>query len=123
QVFNDPAVAAVAIATPVDTHFKLATAALRAGKHLLLEKPMTRTTAEADSLLALAAAQKRVLMVDHTFLFTPAVRQIKQRLEKGELGELYLVDSVRINLGLIQRDVNVLWDLAPHDLSIILHVL
>ena len=113
----------MAIATPVDTHFKLASAALAAGKHLLLEKPMTRTTAEADGLLALAEKNRRVLMVDHTFLFTPAVRQIKERIARGELGALYFVDSVRINLGLIQPDVNVLWDLAPHDLSIILHAL
>ena len=123
KVLADTELDAVAIATPVDTHFKLASAALNAGKHVLLEKPMTRTVAEADELLALAAKAQRLLMVDHTFLFTPAVQQIKTRVTQGELGPLYFIDSVRINLGIIQRDVNVLWDLAPHDLSIVLHVL
>ncbi|MFH0939077.1 MAG: Gfo/Idh/MocA family oxidoreductase [Planctomycetota bacterium] len=122
-LFADADLDAVVIATPVDTHFELASAALQANKHVLLEKPMTRTVAEADELLALAAKAQRLLMVDHTFLFTPAVQQIKARITRGELGTLNFIDSVRINLGIIQRDVNVLWDLAPHDLSIILHVL
>lgn len=121
EMLADAALDAVAIATPVDTHFKLACAALNAGKHVLLEKPMTRTAAEADELLALAAVKKRLIMVDHTFLFTPAVQQIKLRIAAGELGRLNFIDSVRINLGIVQHDVNVLWDLAPHDLSIVLH--
>ena len=123
ELLNDPQLDAVAIATPVDTHFDLASRALEAGKHVLVEKPMTRTVDEATSLVALAAKAGRVLMVDHTFLFTPAVAEIKRLVTGGELGSLYFIDSVRINLGIFQHDVNVLWDLAPHDLSIIAHVL
>jgi predicted dehydrogenase len=110
---------AVAIATPVDTHAPLATAALEAGKHVLLEKPMTSTVADAQALIALAKKQDRVLMVDHTFIYNESVRTMKRIIDSGELGDIYFVDSVRINLGLIQRDVNVVWDLAPHDLSIL----
>jgi len=109
---------AVAIATPVATHAPLALAALRAGKHVLVEKPMAAGVAEAHAMVAAARDAKRVLMVDHTFLYSPPVRKMKQLLDAGELGDLYYVDSVRINLGLFQHDVNVVWDLAPHDLSI-----
>jgi len=109
---------AVAIATPVDTHYKLAKMALEAGKHCLVEKPMTSNVAEAEELIDIAQKNALVLAVDHTFLFTGAVRKIKGIIESGELGEIWYYDSVRINLGLFQRDVNVVWDLAPHDLSI-----
>ena len=114
---------AVAIATPVSTHFPLAERCLSAGLHVLVEKPLTANVLEARALIDLAAHQDRVLMVDHTYLFSNAVRRIKEIVESGELGELYYVDSVRINLGLFQHDINVVWDLAPHDLSIVDHVL
>jgi predicted dehydrogenase len=114
---------AVAIATPVSTHYPLAERCLNAGLHVLVEKPLASTVAEARALLELAARCRRVLMVDHTYLFSNAVRRIKAVVDAGELGELYYVDSVRINLGLFQSDINVVWDLAPHDLSIVDHVL
>jgi len=114
---------AVIIATPVRTHFELARAALQARKHVLVEKPMTQTVEEARELVRLAAENQRVLMVDHTYLYTGAVRKIKELIDSGELGELYYVDSVRINLGLFQHDVNVVWDLAPHDIAVIDHVI
>jgi predicted dehydrogenase len=116
-------VQAVAIATPVSTHHALAERCLDAGLHVLVEKPLAATAREARALLELAEKRGRVLMVDHTYLFSNAVRRIKELVDQGELGELYYVDSVRINLGLFQRDVNVIWDLAPHDLSIVDHVL
>jgi len=114
---------AVAIATPVSTHFSIASRCLEAGKHVMVEKPLAATTAEAHGLVNLAQRVGRVLMVDHTYLFNNAIRLIKRVVESGELGDLLYVDSVRINLGLFQRDVNVIWDLAPHDLSIIDYVL
>jgi predicted dehydrogenase len=114
---------AVAIATPVSTHFALAKRCLEAGLDVLVEKPLTATVAEARQLVELADRLGRVLMVDHTYLFSNAVRRIKDVVDSGDLGELYYVDSVRINLGLFQHDVNVIWDLAPHDLSIVDHVL
>lgn len=119
----NPAVDAVAIATPVSSHFELAQAALQAGKHVLVEKPITSTADEASRLIDLAAARGLVLMVDHTFVYTPAVQKIRELTASGELGDLYYYDSVRINLGLFQHDVNVLWDLAVHDLSIMDFVL
>lgn len=109
---------AVAIATPVATHFQLARQALQAGKHVLLEKPMCASTAECDELIALAAARRLILMVDHTFLYTGAVRKICELARAGELGDILYFDSVRVNLGLFQHDVNVIWDLAPHDVAI-----
>lgn len=109
---------AVAIATPVSTHFHLARKALAAGKHVMVEKPMTATVAEAMELVALAEVNQRVLMVDHTFAYTGAVRKIRDLVAGGKMGELLYYDSVRINLGLFQSDVNVLWDLAVHDLAI-----
>ena len=109
---------AVVVVTPVATHFQIAKEALTAGKHVLVEKPLTATSREAEELIDLAEKNKRVLMVDHTFVYTGAVRKMKEILASGELGDLLYFDSVRINLGLFQRDINVLWDLAPHDLSI-----
>jgi len=114
---------AVAIATPVSSHFELGKRCLEAGLHVLVEKPLAGTATEAAALVELADHCGRVLMVDHTYLFSSAVKQIRDRIEYGELGELYYVDSVRINLGLFQHDVNVIWDLAPHDLAIVAYVL
>jgi predicted dehydrogenase len=118
QLFADPHLDAVAIATPVATHFGFAKAALEAGKHVLIEKPFTSNTREAEQLIELAERRGLTLMVDHTFIYTGAVRKVKEIVESGELGDLLYFDSVRINLGLFQRDINVVWDLAPHDLSI-----
>ncbi len=114
---------AVAIATPVSTHHRLAKQALEAGVHVILEKPMTATTAEAEDLVETAERKGLTLMVDHTFIYTGAVRKMKEIVDRGELGDLYYFDSVRVNLGLFQHDVNVIWDLAPHDLSIMGYVL
>jgi predicted dehydrogenase len=114
---------AVAIATPVSTHYPLAKRCLEAGLDVLVEKPLAATVREARELVEMADRLGRVLMVDHTYLFSNSVRLIKSLIDAGELGELYYVDSVRINLGLFQHDVNVIWDLAPHDLSIVDHVL
>ncbi|CAN1209229.1 Putative oxidoreductase YdgJ [Tumidithrix helvetica PCC 7403] len=123
DIFTDPKIDAVAIATPVSTHFDLALAALKAGKHVLVEKPMTVTTEQAMRLIDEAEKRKLVLMVDHTFVYTGAVRKMHELVSSGELGSIYYYDSVRVNLGLIQHDVNVLWDLAVHDLSIMDYVL
>lgn len=109
---------AVAIVTPVSYHYDLAKKALENGKHVFVEKPFTATSAQAEELVELAERKSLQIMVDHTFLFTGAVRKIKQLVEDGTLGPLYYYDSTRVNLGLFQHDVNVLWDLAPHDLSI-----
>jgi predicted dehydrogenase len=109
---------AVAVATPVGTHYQIAREALRSGKHVLVEKPLTSTARHAEDLIELAEQNRCALMVDHTFVYTGAVRKIKEVLATGDLGDLLYFDSVRINLGLFQRDINVLWDLAPHDLSI-----
>ncbi|PKK82901.1 MAG: oxidoreductase [candidate division Zixibacteria bacterium HGW-Zixibacteria-1] len=114
---------AVVIATPVSTHFPLGMEALENGKHLLMEKPMTGTTEQAEVLIETAERKKLTLMVDHTFIYTAAVRKIKEIVVSGELGEIYYFDSVRVNLGLFQSDVNVVWDLAPHDVSIMDHLL
>jgi predicted dehydrogenase len=123
DVFADRSIDAVAIVTPVSTHFDLAMEALKAGKHVLVTKPMTATSDQAQQLIAMAEECGRVLMVDHTFLYTGAVRKIKQLVDEGALGRLYYFDSVRVNLGLFQHDVNVLWDLAVHDLSIMDYVI
>jgi predicted dehydrogenase len=119
EVLADEAVAAVALATPVGTHHPLARAALAAGRHVLVEKPLATTHADACELVELAAARRRVLMVDHTYVYHPAVERIRELVRAGELGRLHYIDSTRINLGLFQHDVNVIWDLAVHDLSII----
>jgi predicted dehydrogenase len=123
EVLADPAVDAVAIATPAHTHFDLVRAALEAGKHVLVEKPLTPSAAEGAKLVALAEERERVLMLDHTFCYTPVVRRIRELITDGEIGDVQFIDSVRINLGLVQPDVDVLWDLAPHDLSILDFVL
>ena len=123
DVLENPDVDAVVIATPVSTHYALAKQALEKGKHVLVEKPMTRTVAEGEELVALAQKKGLVLMVDHTFIYTGAVRKMKEIVSAGELGHLYYFDSVRVNLGLFQHDIDVLWDLAPHDLSILTYLL
>jgi predicted dehydrogenase len=122
-VLNDPEVQAVAIATPAATHFPLAMAALDAGKHVLVEKPLTASLADGHKLVEAAEDRGLVLMCDHTYCYTPAVQELRRLITSGELGDVQFVDSVRINLGLIQPDVDVLWDLAPHDLSILDYVL
>jgi predicted dehydrogenase len=118
-VLADDEVQAVAVATPAGTHLDVALAALRAGKHVLVEKPLAATYADGRLLVEEAAARGLVLMCDHTYCYTPAVTRIREIVRSGELGELHYVDSVRINLGLVQRDIDVMWDLAPHDLSIL----
>jgi predicted dehydrogenase len=119
DVFRSPDIDAVIIATPVFSHFPLAKRALLMGKHVLLEKPMTTTVAEAEELISLAEQKNLVLMVDHTFLYTSAVNKMKQMIDSKSIGNVKYFDSTRINLGLFQQDVNVLWDLAPHDISIL----
>jgi predicted dehydrogenase len=119
----DPRVDAVALCTPVATHYALASAALAAGKHVLVEKPLTDSVADAERLVEQAARAGLVLQVDHTFVYNGAVSRIRSIVDSGELGELLYVDCVRINLGLFQSDVNVLWDLAPHDLSVVQHLI
>src|SRR5271165_6446438 len=114
---------AIAVITPVWTHYELAKAALEHGKHVFVEKPFTSSTAQAEELVELAARKKLTIMVDHTFLFTGAVKKINELIESGVLGDLYYYDSLRVNLGLFQHDVSVIWDLAPHDLSIMDHII
>jgi predicted dehydrogenase len=123
ELLRDPRVDAVVIATPVSTHFKLGMEALQAGKHVLIEKPMTCDVVEAKRLVDEADLRKRILAVDHTFVYTPAVRKMHDLVTKGDLGEIYYYDSVRVNLGLFQHDVNVIWDLAVHDLAIMDYLL
>lgn len=118
DLLSDKSLDLILIATPTGTHFPLAKKVLEAGKHVFIEKPMARTTKEADILLKLAKKKKKQIFVDHTFVFAPAVQEMA-RMAKKELGELRYFDSTRINLGLIQKDINVLWDLAIHDLSIL----
>lgn len=123
EILADKTIDAVVIATPVSSHFDLAMAALKAGKHVLVEKPMTVTSDQALDLVEEAERRNLVLMVDHTFVYTGAVRKIKELMANNSLGDIYYYDSVRVNLGLFQRDVNVLWDLAVHDLAIMDYVL
>ncbi len=123
SIMKDPEIDAVAIVTPVDTHYKLAKIALEHNKHILVEKPFTATAAQSEELLKIAKEKKRIVMVDHTFLYTSSVKKIKSLVVSGEIGSIYYFDSVRINLGLFQRDVNVVWDLAPHDFSIMSYIL
>jgi predicted dehydrogenase len=118
ELLRDPELDAVVIATPVATHFTFAKEALEANKHVLVEKPFTASVSEAEALIDMARERARTLMVDHTFVYTGAVRRIKELIQSGEIGDLLYFDSTRINLGLFQRDINVVWDLAPHDLSI-----
>ena len=122
-LINDPQIDAVVIATPVSSHFELALAALQAGKHMLVEKPLASTSDQARRLVDEAAARNLVLLVDHTFVYTDGVRKIRELISSGQLGQIYYYDAVRVNLGLFQHDVNVIWDLAIHDLSIIDYVL
>jgi predicted dehydrogenase len=117
-LLRNPRIDAIVVATPVSSHFPLALEALRAGKHVLVEKPLASTTSQARRLIREALTNERVLMVDHTFVYTGAVRKIKELVDGGQLGRLYYYDATRINLGLFQHDVDVLWDLAVHDLSI-----
>jgi predicted dehydrogenase len=121
QVLADPRVDAVFLVTPVFTHFELAAASLRAGKHTFVEKPLAPTVALADELIELARERERVLMCGHTFIYSPPVRALRRMLEDGVLGEIYFISSSRVNLGLHQRDVSVIWDLGPHDFSIVLY--
>ncbi|HYG81451.1 MAG TPA: Gfo/Idh/MocA family oxidoreductase [Pyrinomonadaceae bacterium] len=123
RLFGDPELDAVVVATPVSTHYDFAKQALHAGKHVLVEKPFTASVREAEELIALAERKGLALMVDHTFIYTGAVRKIKEIVAGGELGDLLYFDSTRINLGLFQRDINVVWDLAPHDLAIMDYLL
>jgi predicted dehydrogenase len=123
EVITSPNIDAIAVITPVWTHYELAKAALENGKHVFVEKPFTSNVAQGEKLIDLAIQKNLRVMVDHTFLFTGAVRKISQLLREGTLGKLYYYDSTRVNLGLFQHDINVLWDLAPHDLSIMDHVI
>jgi len=123
EVLLSPKIDAVAIITPVWTHYELAKAVLENGKHVFVEKPLTSTATQGEELINLAAQKNLTIMVDHTFLFTPAVRKISELINDGTLGRLYYYDSTRVNLGLFQHDINVLWDLAPHDLSIMDYLL
>jgi predicted dehydrogenase len=123
QVLSDPTVQAVAIATPAATHFPLAMAALDAGKHVLVEKPLTSSMSDGHKLVQAAEDRGLVLMCDHTYCYTSAVRELRRLVHSGEIGDVQFVDSVRINLGLVQPDIDVLWDLAPHDLSILDYIM
>lgn len=123
KLIADPAIDAVVIATPVSTHFNLAMQALEAGKHVLVEKPMTATAEQGARLIEKARKNNRVLLIDHTFVYMGAVRKIRELIKNGELGDIYYYDSTRVNLGLFQHDVNVVWDLAVHDLAILDYVL
>jgi predicted dehydrogenase len=123
DLVENPGVDAIAIATPVSTHFELGLAALRAGKHLWLEKPMCETSEQAQQLVEEAERRKLTLLVDHTFIYTGAVRKMAELVHSGELGQIYYYDSTRVNLGLFQHDVNVISDLAVHDFSILEHLL
>ncbi|MGQ9458352.1 MAG: Gfo/Idh/MocA family protein [Anaerolineae bacterium] len=123
DLWADPSLDAVAIATPVRTHYGLAKAALEAGKHVLVEKPITACSTEAEDLIVLAERRGRVLMVGHTFEYNPAVWKIKELIQAGDLGEIYYAYSTRVNLGRLQRDLNALWSIAPHDISILIYLL
>ena len=123
RLINDPSIDAIVIATPVSSHFDLALATLHAGKHVLVEKPLALNSEQALHLIDEARSRELVLMVDHTFVYTDAVRKMRDLISSGSLGEIYYYDAVRVNLGLFQHDVNVIWDLAIHDLSIMDYVL
>jgi predicted dehydrogenase len=123
QLLENPAIDAVVIATPVRTHHRLATDALLQGKHVLVEKPLAANSSECEDLISTAELVRRVLMVGHTFQYNPAVEKLREIVKSGELGRIYYADCARLNLGPIRRDVNAIWDLAPHDASILLYVL
>ncbi|HKC62736.1 MAG TPA: Gfo/Idh/MocA family oxidoreductase [Pyrinomonadaceae bacterium] len=119
DVFADPEIDAVVIATPVQTHFELAAAALRAGKHVMVEKPLAQSAQQCEELIALADARQLILMTGHVFIYNAAVRKVKEHIQSGELGEIYYIYSQRLNLGIIRQDVNALWNFCPHDFSIL----
>ena len=123
EVINDESIDAVVIATPVSTHYTLAAEALEAGKHVFCEKPLTQSVEEGVKLVDLADEKGRTLMVGHTFVYTAAVNKVKDLINSGELGDIYYMSTARVNLGLFQEDINVVWDLAPHDVSIMNYVL
>lgn len=123
QLINNPEIEGVVVATPVGTHHRFVMEALRAGKHVLVEKPMARSSKECQEMVEEADKRNLRLMVGHTFEYTDAVRKMKQILDEGALGQLYYVNTQRLNLGLFQKDVNVIWDLAPHDISILLYLM
>lgn len=123
KVILSPDIDAVAIVTPVSTHYLLSKLALENGKHVFVEKPLTLKSSQAEELIEIANVKRLKLMVDHTFIFTGAVKKIKQLIEHDEVGSIYYYDSVRVNLGLFQHDVNVIWDLAPHDFSIMSYII
>jgi len=123
ELLANPGIDAIAISTPVSSHYTLALAALQAGKHVLIEKPLTTNSEDGQRLIDEAERRRLVLMVDHTFVYTPAVRKIQELVASGSLGDIYYFDSMRVNLGLFQHDVDVIWDLAVHDLSIMDYVL
>jgi predicted dehydrogenase len=121
-IIQDPEIGAVVIATPVRFHFEMAQKSLEAGKHTFIEKPMASSVAQCKELVAIAKQNKLTLMVGHTFIYSTPVQKIKEIVDSGELGELYYISARRLNLGLFQKDINVAWDLAPHDISIVLHI-
>lgn len=123
RLLDDQSIESVVIATPVRTHYMLAKEALECGKHVLVEKPLAASISEAEELVAIADARDLRLMVGHTFEYNPAVEELRSLMEVGEIGRVHYIDMARLNLGLYQKDVNVLWDLAPHDLSILLYIL
>ena len=122
KIINDDSINIVAIVTPVSTHFELAMRVLKSKKHLFLEKPMVQSSKEADTLISLAKSNNLVGVVDHTFLFTGSVKKIKDIVDSGEIGDIIYFDSTRVNLGIFQHDIDVIWDLAPHDLSILFYI-
>jgi predicted dehydrogenase len=121
DVLEDPAIDSVVLATPVHTHYELARRCMQAGKHTFVEKPLAASSAQATELIDEAARRELVLMCGHTFLYSPPVRRVRELIDRGELGDIYFMSSSRVNLGLHQRDVSVLWDLGPHDFSILLY--
>jgi predicted dehydrogenase len=123
EFINHPDITAVAIATPVHQHYELARKSLLAGKHILIEKPMASSVAQCLELIKIAKEQELILMVGHTFIYSATVEKIKELLDSGEIGEIFYINAQRLNLGLFQKDINVAWDLAPHDISIILYLL
>jgi predicted dehydrogenase len=123
HLLNGAGLDAVVIATPVSTHYKMAKASLMAGKHTFIEKPMAATSSECEELIEIAQAKGLVLMVGHTFLYSAPVRKIKELVDSGDIGEIRYISSRRLNLGLFQKDINVAWDLAPHDISIVLYIM
>jgi predicted dehydrogenase len=123
SLLRSSSIDAIVIATPISTHFDLAKACIENGKHVLIEKPIAQTSLQARELIRLSDEFGKILMVDHTFIYSGAVRKLREIIDSGDLGEIYYYDSVRLNLGLFQPDVNVLWDLAPHDFSLLTHLL